>query len=56
MLNEQTHGVFVISATPFCETGEIDSRSVDSLTEFYIERGVSGITILGMMGEAHKDT
>lgn len=27
---------------------------MDSLIEFYLEKGVSGMTILGMMGEAHK--
>ena len=31
-----------------------DSVSIDSLVEFYIDKGISGMTILGMMGEAHK--
>lgn len=52
-LNESTEGVFIISATPFDERGNLDLDSADSLIEFYIEKGVSGITILGMMGEAH---
>jgi 4-hydroxy-tetrahydrodipicolinate synthase len=56
MLSEQTKGVYVISATPFSPDGEIDYPSVDSLVEFYLEKGVHGITILGMMGEAHKLT
>jgi 4-hydroxy-tetrahydrodipicolinate synthase len=54
MLSGETKGVFVISATPFTDQGEIDHRSVDSLIEFYLEKGVHGITILGMMGEAQK--
>lgn len=54
MLSEQAAGVYIISATPFNELGQIDYKSADSLVEFYLERGVSGITILGMMGEAPK--
>jgi len=54
MLSEETKGVFIISATPFTDSGEIDYGSVDSLMEFYLEKGVHGITILGMMGEAQK--
>ena len=53
-LNEQAAGVFIISATPFTEDGALDLDSTDRLVEFYIEKGVSGITILGMMGEAPK--
>jgi 4-hydroxy-tetrahydrodipicolinate synthase len=56
MLSEKTKGVYVISATPFSPGGEIDYPSVASLIEFYLESGVHGITILGMMGEAHKLT
>ena len=53
-IDEQSHGVFIISTTPFAKDGSIDFDSVDSLVEFYIEKRVSGITILGMMGEANK--
>ena len=53
-LNEQTEGVYIISATPFHEDGALDLESTDRLVEFYIDKGVSGITILGMMGEAPK--
>ena len=49
-----TNGVYIISVTPFTDQGDIDWASVDSLVEFYIAKGVSGVTILGMMGEAHK--
>jgi len=56
MLNEHTTGVFVISLTPFTDEGEIDFPSLDRLIEFYLEQGVHGLTVLGMMGEAHKMT
>jgi 4-hydroxy-tetrahydrodipicolinate synthase len=55
-LSEQAKGVYIISATPFTDKGELDLESADKLTDFYLEKGVSGITILGMMGEAHKLT
>lgn len=54
LLSAKTDGVFIISATPFSESGKIDFESLDRLLEFYVEKGVSGITILGMMGEAQK--
>ena len=54
LINEHTKGVFIISITPFTEEGSVDLKSVDSLVEFYLGRGVTGITILGMMGEANK--
>ena len=53
-IGPNTNGVYIISVTPFTDQGEIDWPSVDSLVEFYIAKGVSGVTILGMMGEAHK--
>ena len=53
-LDETASGVFIISATPFAESGEVDLESTDRLIDFYIEKRVAGITILGMMGEAQK--
>jgi len=53
-LNEETKGVFIIAATPFAVDGSVDMASADSLVEFYIDKGVSGMTVLGMMGEAPK--
>ncbi len=41
---------------PIAEDGAIDSASVDSVTDFYLETGADGLTILGMMGEAPKLT
>jgi 4-hydroxy-tetrahydrodipicolinate synthase len=56
LIDRDTHGVYIISATPFAEDGAIDFGSLDRLVEFYIGHGVNGITILGMMGEAPKLT
>jgi len=56
LINETTKGVYVIAATPFSDNGELDLESIDSLTDFYLEKGVTGLTILGMMGEAPKLT
>ena len=53
-LDPSASGVFAIAATPFQEDGRVDLRSVDRLTDFYREAGCSGITILGIMGEAPK--
>jgi len=55
-INEQTSGVYIIAATPFADNGELDLPSLDSLTDFYLEKEVTGLTILGMMGEASKLT
>ncbi|KAB0275546.1 dihydrodipicolinate synthase family protein, partial [Klebsiella pneumoniae] len=51
-IDEQTSGVYVIAATPFADDGELDLASLDSLTDFYLDKDVAGLTILGMMGEA----
>jgi len=54
LLDESANGVYIISATPFTDDGELDLESADRLVDFYIEQGVSGVTLLGMMGEAQK--
>jgi 4-hydroxy-tetrahydrodipicolinate synthase len=56
MISGHTRGIFIISVTPFTDAGDIDYRSFDRLIEFYIEAGIHGLAILGMMGEAHKLT
>jgi hypothetical protein len=53
-LTEDASGVYILSATPFAEDGAIDWASADRLVEFYLSKGVTGMTILGMMGEAPK--
>ncbi|WP_029619450.1 dihydrodipicolinate synthase family protein, partial [Pseudorhizobium marinum] len=47
-------GVYAIATTPFLPDGSIDRVSLDRLTDFYQESGCTGITILGIMGEAPK--
>jgi 4-hydroxy-tetrahydrodipicolinate synthase len=56
LLDESTRGVFAIAATPFADSGALDLASLERLIGFYIDAGVHGITVLGMMGEAHKLT
>ena len=53
-ISETTRGVYIIAPTPFDETGAVDHASIDSLVDFYLEKGVDGITILGVLGEAQK--
>jgi 4-hydroxy-tetrahydrodipicolinate synthase len=53
-LTTAARGVYAIAATPFHPDGAIDWNSVDRLTEFYLQCGVDGITVLGVMGEAPK--
>ncbi len=54
MLTTDAAGVYVIAVTPFHDDGRIDDASTDSMVDFYRECGVTGLTILGMMGEAPK--
>lgn len=54
MLDETANGVFTIAATPFLPDGKLDVQSLDTMTDFYLERGATGLTILGIMGEAGK--
>ncbi len=53
-LDETARGVFAISATPFTDDGAVDQASTDRMVDFYLECGVTGLTILGVMGEAPK--
>ena len=53
-LDHTAKGVYAIAVTPFTPDGAVDNASVDRMTDFYLSCGVSGLTILGMMGEAPK--
>ena len=55
-IGRDSSGVFIIAATPFTDNGEIDHDSLRRLVDFYAGHGVTGLTILGMMGEANKMT
>lgn len=50
----QSSGVYAIATTPFHDDGTLDHPSIDRLTDFYQDSGCTGITILGIMGEAPK--
>lgn len=54
--NESARGVYLIAVTPFTENGELDLVSTDRMVDFSLERGVNGLTILGILGEATKLT
>ena len=56
LLDETARGVYVIAVTPFTETGALDLDSTDRMVDFYLEKGATGLTVLGMMGEAPKLT
>ncbi|MEJ1161984.1 dihydrodipicolinate synthase family protein [Prosthecomicrobium sp. N25] len=53
-LDHTAAGVYAIAATPFTPDGALDRPSIDRMTDFYKACGVTGLTILGIMGEAPK--
>ena len=53
-LDHTAEGVFPIAPTPFHPDGRVDPASIDRLTEFYAGCGSTGLTVLGVMGEAPK--
>ncbi len=53
-LTHEAQGVYAIAPTPFHPDGRIDEASLDRMTDFYAEAGCTGITVLGIMGEAPK--
>ena len=55
-LTETAKGVYVIAVTPFFDDGAIDLDSIDRMVDFYLSAGATGLTVLGMMGEAQKLT
>jgi 4-hydroxy-tetrahydrodipicolinate synthase len=54
LLDHTASGVYAIAVTPFEPDGAVDFDSVDKMTDFYLGCGVTGLTILGIMGEAPK--
>ena len=56
IFDESAKGVYIIAVTPFSEDGLLDLASTDSMVDEYLASGVTGITILGIMGEATKLT
>lgn len=55
-LDRSARGVYLITVTPFTDSGELDLSSTDRMIDFYLDRGATGLTILGIMGEATKLT
>jgi 4-hydroxy-tetrahydrodipicolinate synthase len=53
-LTSEAKGVYVIAPTPFHPDGRIDDASIDRMTDFFVASGVTGITVLGQLGEAPK--
>jgi len=47
-------GVYNITPTPFQSDGSLDEASLATLTEFTVNAGVDGMTILGVLGETGK--
>jgi len=55
-LDVSAKGVYLIAVTPFTDSGALDLASTDRMVDFCIEKGVTGLTVLGIMGEATKLT
>ena len=56
MAHDYLKGIYNITPTPFHPDGSLDEVSLATLTQFNIEKGVDGMTILGVMGETSKVT
>jgi 4-hydroxy-tetrahydrodipicolinate synthase len=56
LLTAEAKGVYLIAATPFHDDGGLDLEGLDRLIDWYLARGVDGLTILGQLGEAPKLT
>ena len=54
MFGIDAQGVYPIAPTPFTDTGAVDTASTDRMVDWYREIGATGMTILGIMGEAPK--
>ena len=55
-LDETAKGVYLITVTPFSDDGALDLASTDRVVDFYLDKGATGLTVLGVMGEAPKLT
>ena len=55
-LDASATGVYLIAVTPFTDNGALDLASTDRMVDFCLEQGVTGLTVLGIMGEASKLT
>ena len=55
-LDRNAKGVYLITVTPFTDSGALDLASTDRMVDFCLDAGVTGLTVLGIMGEATKLT
>jgi 4-hydroxy-tetrahydrodipicolinate synthase len=55
-LDASAKGVYLITVTPFTDSGALDLAGTDRMVDFCLEAGVTGLTVLGIMGEATKLT
>lgn len=55
-LDTSVTGVYLIAVTPFTDSGALDLASTDRMVDFCLDCGVTGLTVLGIMGEATKLT
>ncbi len=55
-LDASATGVYLITVTPFTDSGALDLYSTDRMVDFCLDAGVTGLTVLGIMGEAPKLT
>ena len=55
-LDASAKGVYLITVTPFSDSGALDLASTDRMVDFCLDKGVTGLTVLGIMGEATKLT
>ena len=55
-LDTSAKGVYLITVTPFTDNGALDLASTDRMVDFCLDQGVTGLTVLGIMGEATKLT
>ena len=53
-LDASAAGLFPIAPTPFRADGAIDEASIETLIAGYLAAGATGVTVLGIMGEAPK--
>ena len=53
-LDHTAKGVYPIAPTPFDHEGRVDFASIDRMIDFYRAVGSTGLTVLGVMGEAPK--
>src|SRR5262245_42226944 len=49
-------GIFHVMATPFTDGGDLDDAGLSRLVESALATRISGITVLGIAGEAHRLT